>query len=40
MPAYMTTARTKAIQEYDKLAVHGERVLGAKADGKGGSAKS
>jgi hypothetical protein len=40
MPVYMTTARTKAIQEYDKLAVQGGRVLAAKADGKDGSAKS
>jgi hypothetical protein len=24
---YVTTARTKAVKEYDKLAVHGERVL-------------
>lgn len=27
MPGYMATARTKAVREYDKLAVHGERVL-------------
>jgi len=27
MPGYVTTARTKAVKEYDKLAVHGERVL-------------
>lgn len=24
---YVATARTKAVQEYDKLAVHGEQVL-------------
>ena len=27
---YMTTARTKAVQEYDKLAMHGARVLNGK----------
>ena len=27
MPAYVTTARTRAVKEYDKLAVHGQRVL-------------
>ena len=27
MPGYVTTARTKAVQEYDKLAVHGQRVM-------------
>jgi len=27
---YMTTARTKAVQEYDKLAMHGARVLDRK----------
>ena len=34
---YMTTARTKAVQEYDKLAVHGARVLNGKTalPGKG-----
>jgi hypothetical protein len=26
----MTTARTKAVQEYDKLAKHGARVLNGK----------
>ena len=34
---YMTTARTKAVQEYDKLAMHGARVLNGKTalPGKG-----
>ena len=34
---YMTTARTKAVQEYDKLAQHGARVLNGKTalPGKG-----
>jgi hypothetical protein len=27
---YVTTARTKAVQEYEKLASHGERVLNGK----------
>ncbi len=27
VPGYVTTARSKAAQEYDKLASHGERVL-------------
>ena len=27
MPGHVATARTKAVKEYDKLAVHGERVL-------------
>jgi hypothetical protein len=27
VPGYVASARTKASQEYDKLAVHGERVL-------------
>ena len=27
VPGYVTTARTKAVKEYDKLAVHGQRVL-------------
>ena len=31
MPSYMTNARTKAVKEYDKLAVHGERVLHRRA---------
>ena len=36
----MTTARTKAIQEYDKLAVQGERVLGVpRPTARGGSAQ-
>jgi hypothetical protein len=26
-PGYMASARTKASREYDKLAVHGERVM-------------
>lgn len=39
MPAYMTTARTRAAQEYDRLADRGERVLGAKAGGGKGTAK-
>jgi hypothetical protein len=39
---YMTTARTKAVQEYDKLAVHGARVLNGKTalPGKGKGKKS
>lgn len=34
---YMTTARTKAVQEYDKLAMRGARVLNGKTalPGKG-----
>ena len=38
---YMTTARTKAVQEYDKLAMHGARVLNGKTalPGKGASGK-
>src|ERR1700734_3847191 len=34
---HMTTARTKAVQEYDKLAMHGSRVLNGKTalPGKG-----
>ncbi len=38
---YMTTARTKATQEYDKLALHGERVLAGRPalDGKSGTAE-
>jgi hypothetical protein len=34
---YMTTARTKAVQEYDRLAMHGARVLNGKTalPGKG-----
>lgn len=31
MPGYVATARTKAVKEYDKLAVHGERVLHRRA---------
>ena len=31
MPGYVTTARTKAVKEYDKLAVHGERILHKRA---------
>ena len=33
----MTTARSKAVQEYDKLAMHGARVLNGKTalPGKG-----
>ena len=27
MPGHLTEARTRASREYDKLAVHGERVL-------------
>ena len=27
MPGHLTEARTRAAKEYDKLAVHGERVL-------------
>ena len=39
---YMTTARTKAVQEYDKLASHGARVLNGKTalPGKGNGKKS
>ena len=38
---YMTTARTKAVQEYDKLAMHGARVLNGKTalPGKGAAGK-
>lgn len=38
---YMTTARTKAVQEYDKLAQHGARVLNGKTalPGKGAAGK-
>ncbi|MGH3124141.1 MAG: hypothetical protein ACRDND_24405 [Streptosporangiaceae bacterium] len=38
---YMTTARTKAVQEYDKLATHGARVLNGKTalPGKGAAGK-
>ncbi len=38
---YMTTARTKAAQEYDKLAMHGARVLNGKTTlpGKGSAGK-
>ena len=38
---YMTTARTKAVQEYDKLAMHGARVLNGKTalPGKRGTGK-
>lgn len=38
---YMTTARTRALKEYDKLATHGERVLHGKTalNGKGGTAR-
>ena len=34
---YMTTARTRAVQEYDKLAMHGARVLNGRTalPGKG-----
>jgi hypothetical protein len=36
VPAYMTTARARAIQEYDKLAASGEKVLSARSgDGQG-----
>jgi hypothetical protein len=31
VPGYMATVRTKAVKEYDKLAVHGERVLHRRA---------
>jgi hypothetical protein len=31
MPGYVTTARTRAVKEYDKLAVHGQRVLHKRA---------
>jgi hypothetical protein len=27
VPGYVSTARSRAVKEYDKLAVHGERVL-------------
>ena len=39
MPGYMTTARTRAVKEYDKLAVHGQRVLHKRTalNGKKGS---
>src|ERR1700690_4357576 len=38
---YMTTARTKAVQEYDKLAMHGARVLNGKTalPGQGAAGK-
>ena len=36
---YMTTARTKAVQEYDKLATHGARVLNGKTALPKGSGK-
>jgi hypothetical protein len=38
---YMTTARTKAVQEYDKLAMHGARVLNGKSalPGQGAAGK-
>lgn len=38
---YMTTARTKAVQEYDKLALHGARVLNGKTalPGQGAAGK-
>ena len=38
---YMTTARTKAVQEYDKLARHGARVLDGKTalPGQGAAGK-
>ena len=38
---YVTTARAKAVQEYDKLAVQGERVLHGKTalNGKGSTGK-
>jgi len=38
---YMTTARTRALKEYDKLATHGEHVLHGKAalPSKGGTAR-
>ena len=37
----MTTARTKAVQEYDKLAMHGARVLNGKTalPGQGAAGK-
>jgi hypothetical protein len=31
VPGHVASARTKASQEYDKLAVHGERVLHRRA---------
>ncbi len=31
VPGYMATARTKAVREYDKLAVHGQRVMHRRA---------
>jgi hypothetical protein len=39
MPAYVTTARTRAVKEYDKLAVHGQRVMHKRTalNGKKGS---
>ena len=42
MPGYMTTARTKAVKEYDKLAVHGQRVLHKRPalNGKKGSGEA
>jgi hypothetical protein len=35
---YVSTARTKAVQEYDKLAIHGAKILNGKTalPGKGG----
>jgi hypothetical protein len=38
---YMTTARTKAVQEYDKLAMRGAQVLNGKTalPGKGAAGK-
>lgn len=32
VPGYVTTARTKAAKEYDKLAVYGERVLNRRTE--------
>jgi hypothetical protein len=36
---YMSTARTRAVQEYDKLATHGARVLNGKTALPRGSGK-
>jgi hypothetical protein len=37
---YMTTARTKAVKEYDKLAMHGARALNGKTALPGQDKKS
>jgi hypothetical protein len=37
VPSYMSTARSRAAREYDKLASHGERVLHHRAALNGGN---